>query len=115
MKKRVLSLFLVLTMCLTLLPTASAATSEKATHDAVVSTVPVYFNTATTYTYAVKTDLLIGLELTNASYSVDGDYWFDPDWIKDAQLASDGTLTINSKSVSDPRSRALTTRTSTSN
>ena len=94
MKKRVLSLFLVLTMCLTLLPTASAATSEKATHDAVVWTVPVYFNTATTYTYDVKTDLLKGLELTNASYSVDGDYWFDPDWIKDAQLASDGTLTI---------------------
>lgn len=103
MKKRVLSLFLVLTMCLTLLPTASAATSEKATHDAVVWTVPVYFNTATTYTYDVKTDLLKGLELTNASYSVDGDYWFDPDWIKDAQLASDGTLTINSKSASDPK------------
>lgn len=100
MKKRVLSLFLVLAMCLTLLPTASAATSEKAKHDDIVWTVPVYFNTATTYTYDVKTFLPEDLLLTNASYEIATERR-DEDWIENMQL-SGSTLTFNSKAASDP-------------
>ena len=104
MKKRVLSLFLVLTMCLTLLPTASAATSEKATHDAVVWTVPVYYNTATMYTCDLKDALPDGVVLSSASYTIDGDIYCDSDWIeKDSVQLSGSVLTFNSKSASDPK------------
>ena len=69
----------------------------------VIKTIPVYYNTATTYTCDLKDALPDGVVLSSASYTINGDVYSDSDWIeKDSVQLSGSTLTFNSKSASDP-------------
>ena len=70
----------------------------------VIKTIPVYYNTATTYTCDLKDALPDGVVLSSASYTIDGDIYCDSDWIeKDSVQLSGSVLTFNSKSASDPK------------
>ena len=66
----------------------------------VVKSIAVYFNTATTYTYDLKDALPEGVVLSNASYTIDGDYPYDPNWIDGSAQLSGSVLTFNSKAAS---------------
>ena len=68
----------------------------------VIKTIPVYYNTATTYTYDLQDALPEGVVLSNASYTIAYDGYYDDDWIDGSAQLSGSVLTFNSKAASDP-------------
>ena len=68
----------------------------------VIKTIPVYYNTATTYTCDLQDALPEGVVLSNASYTIAYDGYYDDDWIDGSAQLSGSVLTFNSKAASDP-------------
>ena len=68
----------------------------------VIKTIPVYYNTATTYTCDLKDALPDGVVLSSASYTIAYDGYYDDDWIDGSAQLSGSVLTFNSKAASDP-------------
>ena len=78
-------------------------TQGNVTQGDIIKSISVYFNTATTYTYDLQDALPEGVVLSNASYTIAYDGYYDDDWIDGSAQLSGSVLTFNSKSASDPK------------